>query len=827
MAFGTSAQAAESSAVTVNAKDQDPDLATAPMPELSVTVSQTVDLVNQGLKISWTGGKASQPPVPGSGGTNFLQIFQCWGDLLDANGNAVLDASGNRQPDRTTCEYGAFNKSGQTRDGARATGSVAEQDQQYTVPGTNFLNPTFTAIPFHSATGDVVATILDGKRVPGAKSVNVNEFQTSYTTNEIPWAGSGSDGTGSVNFETQTALQSIGLGCGSTDGTGESATGKPCWLVVVPRGTNDVGEVQNSSSGLFWDNWKHRLAIRLDFRAIGAHCSIGATERQLQGSELVANAVQSWQPKLCGAAGGAVYSHLTSVESNAVTSAANDPSAPLALTSQALSLPDGGKDPLTYAPIALTGLSIAFAVDRTAPNDSSAPTDVSGRSNLPFTQMKLTPRVVSKLLTSSYVEALPYGADKSEIGYKSNADPGHNAFNLVEDPDFQAINESDWRYQGLRGLAFAGVLVPQGRSDGAVALWRYVLADADARAFLNGDPDPWGMKVNPWFSTNPTVNPTGSALELPADNYPKADPIESPPNSSDGTPSINLVTWRPFTNDYDTGGKLVLQGDGLLLGSWDAQGSPPKFTKTVRRLPGYQAVLSVTDLGASARYGVYTAALLNPAGEFVAPTVSSLTAAVDAMKPTPGSSGIVEFDPTSSESKSASAAYPLAMPVYAAARADDPDAALRESYASFIRYAVGAGQQPGSADGQLPDGYAPIPAAWAAAAVAAADRIAAGPASISPPQPPTSSTTTSGASSTNARTFAGGGTAAVTSDVDSASSDQPSPTGPAAPALSSGTTPDDPISTLSAVVPLAVMVVILAGVIGTIAGRRKRLPTKT
>lgn len=806
------ARAEDSSQVTVTAKAQDRDLSSAPMPDLAVTVSQTADLVNQGITVSWTGGKQSQSPVPGSGGTNYLQIFQCWG-------NDPADPS---RPDRTTCEYGAFNKAGQTRDGARTSGSVAEQDKQYTAPGTSFLNPTFTAIPFRSATGKVIATVVDGKKVPDAGSVNVNEFQTSYTTNEIPWAGSGRDGAGSVAFETHTALQSIGLGCGSAVGTGASATAAPCWLVIVPRGVNDVGETQNSSSGLFWDNWKHALAVRLQFRPIGAHCAIGAAERQLQGSELVANAIQSWQPTLCGQTGGAVYSHLSSVESNAVVAAAADSSAPLALTSQPLDVPDGEKDPLAYAPIALTGLSIAFAVDRTPPNSSTAPQDVAERANLPFTQMKLTPRIIAKLLTSSYVESLPYGADKTEIGYKDNNSPGHNAYNLAEDPDFRAINDTDWQYQGLRGLVFAGLLVPQGRSDGAVAIWKYVLADADARAFLNGDPDPWGMKVNPWFSTNAEINPSGTPLGIPMDNYPKADPIESPADKIEGTPPINLVTWRPYTNDYDSGGKLTLQGDGLLLGSWDPQASPPKFAKTVRRLPGYQAVLSVTDLGASARYGVHTAALLNPAGKFVPPTTSSLAAAAVVMTPVAGSSGVVSFDPSSSQAATAADAYPLAMPVYAATRTDNAAADLRASYASFIRYAVGAGQQPGSADGQLPAGYAPIPASWVSAATEVADRIAEGP--VTPSPQPSAAASAPGAGS------AGSARAAVVpvsaSDSSGASSPQPAATG-AAMSLSASTTPDDPIAASGAVVPIALLAAIAAVVASALAGRRRRTPTQT
>ena len=54
------------------------------------------------------------------------------------------------------------------------------------------------------------------------------------------------------------------------------------------------------------------------------------------------------------------------------------------------------------------------------------------------------------------------------------------------------------------------MLTPSGRSDLAVRLWEYVLADPEAKAWLDGTPDQSGMIVNPWYSTNPEVNPTGA-----------------------------------------------------------------------------------------------------------------------------------------------------------------------------------------------------------------------------------------------------------------------------------------------------------------------------
>ncbi len=157
VALGSPAQAATpaSSAVTVTAAEQDRDLTHAPMPDLAVTVSQTENLVAQGVRVSWTGGKKSVVSSVSSGGENFLQIFMCWGD----------DPTDSSRPDRTTCQYGAPGNIGASRDAYRASGTaladVPKEDQAYTAPGLASFLPPYTAIPF---------VARDGKRVDAIKT---------------------------------------------------------------------------------------------------------------------------------------------------------------------------------------------------------------------------------------------------------------------------------------------------------------------------------------------------------------------------------------------------------------------------------------------------------------------------------------------------------------------------------------------------------------------------------------------------------------------------------------------------------------------------------
>ena len=728
------AGAAPSSEVTVTAVDQDPDLADAPFPDLSVTVSQTTDLTAQGIRLTYSGGTRSTVPNQQVAGANFLQVVQCWGDLKDAAGDLVLDAQGRPQPDRTTCQYGATGQPGQSRTSTKAAlDFVSPQDQPYTYPGSGIFDPIQVSIPFRAVNGKVLERIVDGKVVSDV-DLDTNEFFTRNTTNEVPWIGFGADGSGTATFEVQTNAQAPGLGCGNpVTGAGGTVTGQSCWLVVIPRGTNDWGEASVTKSALLWETWQHRLAVKLEFKPLGVRCAIGAAEEALAGSELMTAAVASWQPKLCGSSAGSIFTLIVANEADQALAANGTDSAALALTSRALAV-DDVTDRLTYAPVAISGLAIGFAVDHLAdPLRSDVPAGVTGMDRQPLDSMNLTPRLVAKLLTDSYTTALPTGADLGHL----DDNPGY----LWQDPDFLAVNDEVWRYQNLSSPShLADLLVPLGRSDAAWVLWEYVLSDPEAVSFLAGTPDPWGMVVNPYSATDAALNPTGTAATYPRDSFPKADPTSYTPQ---GMGEINLVTWRPYANDLDTAGYWVLRGDNRTLNqsSWDVIDPAPKYSLFPRDLAGSQRVIGLTDTASAAKYQLFTAALRNPAGQFVAPTTASMAAAAAAMTPVADQPQVQHLDLGSETARAAADAYPLTVPIYAATNPAGGDTATRQAYAAFIRYAAGQGQMPGTDDGQLPAGYAPLPSSWVADAQKAAATIAAGPvATPTPTASPTNAT---------------------------------------------------------------------------------------
>lgn len=789
----SSAVADSSSAITVAARDQDVTIDTAPLPDLEVTVSQTKDLLAQGVAISWTGGKKSGAPTSQTGGSDFLQIMQCWGD----------DPENPGQPDRTTCQYGGFGTPGARRSSQTLDETtVAPEDAQWTSPKSGPFNPAYTSVPFRSSTGKTIAAVSDRVRDESVDPGNT-EFFTKYTTNEVPWAGSATNGTGSVNFFLQTDIQAPGLGCGRPSTAADGAvTGQSCWLVVIPRGTADPGEQAIVKSGLDFEAWKHRLAVKLDFLPTGVHCPLGTTERQLAGSEFASDAMRSWQPALCGKQGGSTYTLIAQAESDAVTAANQDANAPLALTTRAVD-GDRAADKLVYAPVAVSGLSIAFSIDRAPRAAGDVPADAVERSRLPLTDMKLTPRLVAKMLSFSYVDSLPDGADKSHIGYHSPADAGPNARNLTRDPEFLAINDPEWAYQSIVAASVGDALVPFGRSDGARAVWDYVMSDEKARAFLDGQPDEWGMKVNPWASTNASVNPTGTGIELPRDDFPRPDPIErAASDATNGSSTVNLVAYRPYTSSFDSAGVLTLQGDGQILGGWDPTATPPRYSKQPRRVPGDRAVVGITDTAAASKYTVYTAALLNPAGQYVAPTTESMTSATAAMTAT-AQTQVYSFDPSSERAKGAASAYPLTLPVYAASRVDSTQQDRRTAYADFIDYAATAGQVVGTAEGQLPAGYAPIPEGWRDAALVAAESIRSGKRAATAVGGGTTGATSISSSGSG---YSGSTSSLAASSVDPSSvAGNPAATGEVAGVLTGKPTPDDPKNgAIAAAVPAAI-----------------------
>ncbi|MFC5799720.1 hypothetical protein [Streptomyces formicae] len=637
--------------------------------DLRVTVHQTKGLRGQGVNISWTGGKQTK----GAFETNFLQVMQCWGD----------DPGG---PRREQCQFG---KTQTLPDGVRnrsLAGSLVgyqSSEAQYDLneiqypfvptPG-NPQQGTFGFVPFQPVSGEPTTSPTD------------HTYFTQFTTNEQPFLSTGPDGTGEAIFEVQTALESDHLGCGAVEG----GAARTCWLVIIPRGEHDAngqlaGNNGLASSALSASNWANRIAVKLEFEPIGANCPLDLRARSIYGSEILTEATGSWQAALCDSK-DVSFNHIRQGEEEARGQVGTG----LGLTIAPVGASEDS-DKVVHAPMAVSGLVIGYNVE-------------FPRSSRQMPQLRLNARLVAKLLTSSYHHDLPgQGAQRGDL-------PKENPRTLRHDPEFLELNP-EFREGWPPELNMpAGIMVPQGNSDYARMLWRWLQNDKHAREFLAGKEDPWGAKVNSHYL----------ALHLDQDDaisdFPKADPISYSPNVGCAEMKVDLIDYRPYTGSLHDSGLRARKG-------YNGQKTGADCTSDPRRLigdaqpAGERFQLALVDAATAARYGLGTVEVRNANGEWVKPGTGSFSKAVAGMMKTP--EGVLDQDPT----LKTEGAYPLTTVIYGAA-STGLGAEMRRDYADLIRYAAGPGQEPGIEPGKLPPGYAPLSEEMRKQALQAADELA-------------------------------------------------------------------------------------------------------
>jgi uncharacterized membrane protein YgcG len=638
---------------------------------LHVTVDRTKNLIDQVVKVDWSGSTQTTPDS--SFGINYLQVMQCWGDA----------ASG---PTPQQCEFG-----GKAAFDTRGGNFSATRQINYPIVDPLQALPArlpasgLVYVPFKSVTAPTVD--VDG---------NANQFYDASTTNEVPYARTQGNGQGQLYFETQTAQEAPGLGCGA------SVNGKPrsCWLVVVPRNDREVDgslrDVSNTnqlqSSPLSATNWKNRLVFPLSFAPVGDVCPIGAAEHRTVGIESVKEAVIRWQPALC-ANGGPVYGY-----SQVIDAVANrqtlDSSPALSFVSQAIPTDQISADrPLTYAPVTLSGLTISFLIEsQSGPNAPPAVKAVDGQR---ISSLNLTARLVAKLLTQSY-----------RLGVNANASYlKDNPADLTRDPEFLALNPS---FKALRfATPIADILVPEALTGANSELWSWLGSNAAARDFLSGQPDPWGMRINPFYQGTSTGR----------EDFPKIDPYCQVYPVGGPAPLCTLDA-HPYSSDMHEAARAASRGDALARSAWDPYAIPPAYKKAALQLSGRRELIAFSDTATAARFGLTPANLQNADGQFVAPTDTSLVLGAQAMTQS-SVPGVLAPSPGTH----LSGAYPLTTLTYAVIAPTALSATAANDYANLIRYGVGAGQVPGINPGQLPDGYVPLPQSLRAQALTSATII--------------------------------------------------------------------------------------------------------
>lgn len=721
---------------------------------LSVTVSQTKDITQQGITVSW---KGFAPTIlqDGAVAANFLQLMECYGD----------SSSG---PDPNACEYGGLTTV-QSPGTAVNNPHIGWRVSDICVPGAvpSVTNPPESfdhssplrgcdpQEPVAGANPPDVAPCPGPNCDQGSYSIpfvpvsdpshpvyqnDLRQWFDQSSSNEVPEAITSRDGTGKFQFETLTGTKAPGLGCGQKESNGQP---RGCWLVIVPRGEYEPngfkinptsgsanGFIQSSPLGV--SNWAMRIQVHLGYAPEETFCPFGTQERETVGTQIVSRAVRSWQLAINHASNCSRIFGYTAVPEATSTTQLSTPGSGtgLAFTTIPIGSEAGGGTahlpPIVYAPVAVSAVGFGFNIN-----------DGTGQVTTP---VKLSPELLAKGLTQVYLQDLPdyytgptidlpnTGSHLGPAWSKSNP-PG-----ISDDSQFKMLNP-----EILRCCASTLSLAPLITEDHSALnqqIWQWIQADPAAAAWLDS-----GTKD---AANSVTADPDYEKLMLgkaPAiDSFPRAyaaclDLGEFTPPPPQPPKEVKRCTLDllPYTDNYDSAGSSVLLANNPTRGNWDPgelapDGSDGYFAKNGIQPVGQIFIWGISDTPDLAAYGLIDAQMCNDAGTAcVAPSTASVTTALNSA--TKDSAGLLQVNPA----RPGNGGYPLVQVTYAAVPTNQSAAALND-YADLIAYAAGQGQTPGVEAGDLPPGYLPLPANLKIQAQAVVARLRA----IARPTPPRS-----------------------------------------------------------------------------------------
>jgi hypothetical protein len=510
---------------------------------------------------------------------------------------------------------------------------------------------------------------------------------------------------------------------------------------VTPTGTDDqIG---------FVCSWADRIVVPLSFLQSPTDCPITSSTFQPVGSPMLERAMLEWIPGWCRGRNAAAVTVPVSTDEYSARSEFLSP--PVALTAS-VDMALASRPPyaaavqassrkFTYAPLAVSGIAISYYID-------------DRTTGQPITNLVLNARLVAKLLTQSYsllydCTQPPGPPQDPPPAASSRCDPAvaHNPTSIFNDPEFLNLNGGNTpsnraRFPRDNETQFGDFLpiVVSGNSDMTYELTRWVVSDPAARAFLQGQADPWGMRVNNkyWNIAYPvdqflpldpgmTFNPFATNAPGGAAQNSFIETMQASWNPMSGLDNIGtaLITAQPNGNNPTCVTTISVGG---VSGSQCQVGSPYGVARLPAEPVGSRDVTAVLDEGQAAVYRFPTARLVNAAGQAVAPTAASMSAARRDMQTNPDK--ITQYaDFTSTDPK----AYPLTMVDYAMVPTCGLSASKASAIAAFLHHVTSGGQQYGVQPGQLAPGYLALDSAQRTQTNAAAAAVAAQTCTSPPP----------------------------------------------------------------------------------------------
>jgi hypothetical protein len=728
--------------------------------KFSVTVSQTTGLKNlQDIDVSWsgahpTGGIQSDPNAASADQQEYpVVLLECRG--VDPSNPSSVPAA--QLASQQTCWTHSIEPRLTTLSLPfppwRVDAQAAPSDRNALV---NRPSPAPAACPDASQSEHWLPFVaVDGTPYGygpgGCAGIPPEDFQVDSSSTSVPpnatFAASAADGSGSSKFDVWSDEENASLGCSPTvvctlevipilgiscdpDGlaadvpTPDIPTGTNATAATTQCETGGLyppGQVSSPSRAsaltvrgqLWWSasNWNNRISIPLSIAPEPTSCDgdSGGAPAYVYGSELMSEATQQWAPAFCSDPKLFKLTHVITGEPLA-TQLLNSGSVFAAFSSFAP--PGGFATPTVQAPVAVSGFAIGFNID-----------DANGNA---VSTLRMTPRLLAKLLTESYQEQLCQSDRAGEFAYL-----GNNPSDITQDPEFQALNPGI--AQGFDSFGHSGLcpgastlIALDGNSDVTTALTSYINADPEARAWLDGTPDPWGMvvnknyknialPVNQWPLLDTTIADPGGVGQAAGDPCEYYNPV--PWLASVASPTATLALSTLAVQFANPPAKVICinsSGAMQLATAWE-------LVPLGRQQPGNRFTIAVTSLGEAARYDLNTAQLQTTATVadpttkfsdtanrvFTAPTTSALVAAAKLFTWDPSSSSwtlpyaSLPHTPT---------AYPGTMIVNTDIPTSGLSSTLATDYSSLLTLAAGPLQTVGLDTGQLPPGYLPLTA---------------------------------------------------------------------------------------------------------------------
>ncbi|MFC7765210.1 hypothetical protein [Leucobacter soli] len=426
------------------------------------------------------------------------------------------------------------------------------------------------------------------------------------------------------------------------------------------------------------------MVFPMSFTPTTASCTIGSQEVRIVGNEEFTEAMTSYQAAICPQGTTLGYSQLGDDESRGQLLSASSGSSSFAAVADPLTKAQQGSTKVEYAPIAQNAIVFGYNIDRDFRSGSSR----EDRNGTPVTNLTLNARLVAKLLTQSYRVDVPGGGSTSPLT--------ENPYTIVRDPEFTELNPEFAEFQ--TSATPEGLIVSFGSSDDIAQVWDWIKADPQAAGFLEGRADDWGMRINPVYQGLAIVS------DASINSFPKADLTVVGADAALGAPGYGTLDLRPYAQDFAESAYRAARGDAGAKFVWDPTRTPAQYVSGGAQLPGKRFELAVTTRSSAERYGLNMAKIVNGAGQAVAPTDESITAAIGGFTASETSKVAKVPDPQARTLD----AYPLATVTHAAIALCSADARTRDGYASLLDHLSGIGQIVGHEVGRLPVGYVPL-----------------------------------------------------------------------------------------------------------------------